>query len=126
MADDGTRIIRQEDGHIFGISEFGTPTGKPLFYFHGFPGSRLEARIIHQLAWRHQIRVIAVDRPGYGKSSYQPQRRLSHWSRDIGDIAAALELDRFSILGVSGGAPYAAACARFMPCLLYTSDAADE
>ncbi|BCA80347.1 alpha/beta hydrolase [Desulfuromonas sp. AOP6] len=115
MADDGTRIIRQENGHIFGISEFGTPTGKPLFYFHGFPGSRLEARIIHQLAWRHQIRVIAVDRPGYGKSSYQPQRRLSHWSRDIGDIADALELDRFSILGVSGGAPYAAACARFMP-----------
>lgn len=115
MADDGTHIIRQEDGQIFGISEFGTPTGKPLFYFHGFPGSRLEARLVHQQARRHQIRVIAVDRPGYGKSSYQPRRRLMDWPRDIQRIADTLELDRFSVLGVSGGAPYAAACAHFLP-----------
>ncbi|MDW7644115.1 MAG: alpha/beta hydrolase [Desulfuromonadales bacterium] len=115
MEDDRTHIVLQKDGRRFGLSEFGAPTGKPLFYFHGFPGSRLEARLVHEVARRQHIRLIAVDRPGYGQSSYQPHRRLAHWPRDIAAIADILELDRFSVLGVSGGAPYAVACARFMP-----------
>jgi len=115
MTDDATRIIQHKAGRPFGLSEFGAPRGKPLFYFHGFPGSRLEARLIHSLAQRHQIRVLAVDRPGYGRSPYQSGRQLRDWPRDIRGIADALEIERFSVLGVSGGAPYAAACARFLP-----------
>lgn len=121
MANDDTHIVLPKDGRRFGLSEFGAPKGKPLFYFHGFPGSRLEARLVHEQACRQQIRLIAVDRPGYGQSAYQPGRRLAHWPRDIAAIADTLKLDRFSVLGVSGGAPYAAACARFMPERLITT-----
>jgi pimeloyl-ACP methyl ester carboxylesterase len=57
------------------------------------------------------LRLIAPDRPGYGLSDYQPGRRISDWPRDVLGLADGLSLDRFAVLGISGGAPYAVACA---------------
>ena len=57
------------------------------------------------------VRLIALDRPGMGLSDYQPRRTLVDWPDDVGQVAAALGLDRFAVLGISGGGPYAAACA---------------
>jgi pimeloyl-ACP methyl ester carboxylesterase len=59
--------------------------------------------------------LIAADRPGYGLSTFQPQRRLVDWPQDIAQLADALELDHFGVLGVSGGGPYALACAHALP-----------
>jgi pimeloyl-ACP methyl ester carboxylesterase len=61
------------------------------------------------------IRLIAIDRPGVGLSSFQPNRRLSDWPADVDALADELELVRFSVLGYSGGGPYAAACAARIP-----------
>jgi pimeloyl-ACP methyl ester carboxylesterase len=55
--------------------------------------------------------LIAPDRPGYGLSDYQPGRRISDWPGDMLELADRLSLDRFAVLGISGGAPYAIACA---------------
>jgi pimeloyl-ACP methyl ester carboxylesterase len=57
------------------------------------------------------VRLIALDRPGMGLSDFQPGRTFVDWPADVIQLAEALELDRFAVLGISGGGPYAAACA---------------
>jgi pimeloyl-ACP methyl ester carboxylesterase len=109
------RQITLADGRRLAYCEYGVPQGKPVFYFHGWPGSRLEARLAAPTARRFNARLIAVDRPGFGRSDFKKRRTLSDWPEDIGQLADALGLDRFSVAGVSGGGPYALACARHIP-----------
>ncbi len=83
--------------------------------FHGTPGSRLE-RIFSEPALRDSsIRLIVVERPGYGLSGFQNDRTLLDWPHEIIRLADRLKLDRFSVAGFSGGGPYAAACACKIP-----------
>ena len=107
--------ITLRDGRLLGFAEFGDRQGKPVFYFHGFPGSRLEARLADRISRESKIRFIGIDRPGYGLSSFRPGRTFVDWADDVVELADALGVDRFSILGVSGGGPYAAACACKIP-----------
>lgn len=109
------RRIRLADGRRLGYAEYGDPEGKPVFYCHGFPASRLEAALLDAAARRTGVRVIAADRPGYGLSDFQPHRRIGDWPGDVVELADALGINRFSIIGVSGGGPYALACARKIP-----------
>lgn len=103
------------DGRVLGYAEYGSPTGFPLVYFHGFPSSRLEGWGLGSIPYRHGLRVIVPDRPGFGLSSFQPGRRISDWPADVQALASHLGLSRFAILGASGGGPYAVACARGLP-----------
>lgn len=103
------------DGRTLSYAESGRPAGRPLFYFHGFPGSRLEVALADKAAVRAGFRVIALDRPGIGGSTCQKGRGLLDWPRDVAAFADAIGFDRISILGVSGGAPYALACAVAIP-----------
>src|SRR5262249_12848694 len=50
-----------------------------------------------------------------GLSTYQRHRRTLDWPDDVLRLADALDIERFSILGMSGGAPYVAACAYKIP-----------
>ena len=52
--------------------------------------------------------AIAPDRPGYGLSTFQKARTLAGWSRDVAELAGHLGLDRFAVVGISGGGPHAA------------------
>jgi pimeloyl-ACP methyl ester carboxylesterase len=63
---------------------------------------------------RH-VRVIAPDRPGAGGSDPQPRRRLLDWPNDVRALADSLRIERFAVAGLSGGGPYAAACAWALP-----------
>jgi pimeloyl-ACP methyl ester carboxylesterase len=103
------------DGRRLSFVEFGDRQGKPLFYFHGFPGSRLEAKLAEKISLSTHVRFIGIDRPGYGSSSFKPRRTIIDWADDVARLADALGIDHFSILGVSGGGPYAAACACKIP-----------
>ena len=107
--------VRLCDGRTLGYAEYGDPAGKPVFFFHGFPGSRLEAAMGHDAAAKHGGRLICIDRPGFGLSDFKPGRTLLDWPEDVTDLAAALGIDRFGVAGVSGGGPYVAACAYAMP-----------
>jgi pimeloyl-ACP methyl ester carboxylesterase len=104
------RRVTLHDGRRIAIADFGTSTGAPVFYFHGFPGSRLEAGLVHHAAVDRRVRLVALDRPGYGHSDFRPHT-LADWPDDVVEVADALGLGRFAILGVSGGAPFALACA---------------
>lgn len=109
---DEIRSVRLRDGRRLAYAEFGEPAGRPAFYFHGFPGSRKEGALIDRPAKAHGVRVIAVDRPGYGGSDPRAGRSLLDWADDVSELADALALERFLVIGASGGGPYVAACAR--------------
>ena len=106
--------VRLEDGRTLACLELGDPAGPPVLYFHGYPGSRLEGRVAAAAAARLGVRLLAVDRPGFGESTYQAGRSIRGWAADIHALADRLTLGRFSIVGVSGGAPYALACAALL------------
>ena len=109
------QILKLRDGRILGYAEYGDPRGKPLFYFHGWPSSRLNAEIYDSHAKRLHIRIIAPDRPGFGISEYKKDRTLLDWPDDVVALADSLGVRKFAIVGVSGGGPYAAACAYRIP-----------
>lgn len=107
------RTINLGDSRTLGYAEFGEPDGKPLIFFHGFPGSRLdwtlicdERRLSETGTW-----VIAPDWPGFGLSDHKRNRTMSDWPDDVLELADSLGFERFAVLGISGGGPYAAACA---------------
>jgi pimeloyl-ACP methyl ester carboxylesterase len=82
-----------------------------IFAFHGLPGSRLQVHPDESIARNAGARVIHVERPGFGLSDAAPGRRLRDWADDIGKLADHLQVEHFAITGVSGGGPFACACA---------------
>ena len=107
--------VTLDDGRRLGWYQFGKPSGRPAFYFHGFPGSGVEARWGHGAATTASVRLIGLDRPGFGRSSFDSGRTILGWADDVLAVADALDIARFSVLGMSGGAPYALACAARLP-----------
>lgn len=107
--------VRLADGRNLAFADYGPAAGKPVIAFHCTPGSRLERICGSDLLTALNVRLIVVDRPGYGLSDFQEHRRLLDWPDDISQLADALSLDRFSILGFSGGGAHAAACAFKIP-----------
>jgi pimeloyl-ACP methyl ester carboxylesterase len=111
MPGDGTGFaIDIPGGRLLGVAEYGRPGGRPVLYFHGLSGSRLEASLADHAADDLGVRLIAIDRPGMGLSDFLPDRRIPDIASDAARIADALGLGRFAVLGVSAGAPYALAC----------------
>lgn len=98
-------------GVQLGYACYGDEHGLPVFYFHGLPGSRREAQMFHRACADHGVRLLAVDRPGYGLSAPIAASPLQRWPRLIAALADTLGIARFHVLGLSGGAPYALACA---------------
>ncbi len=109
------RFLGLPDGRKLGHTEFGDPSGIPIFAFHGTPGSRFMFRLVHDSARRLGLRLIAPDRPGFGISDFQENRTLADWTQDVRALADKLGLDRFGLAGISGGGPYVAACAALLP-----------
>lgn len=105
------------DGRHLGYSEYGESDGHPVFYFHGTPSARVEWELFgtDELTSTFRLRIIAVDRPGMGLSDFQRNRRMTDWPGDVTALADHLSLDRFGVIGFSGGTAYAAACALQIP-----------
>lgn len=67
------------------------------------------------MLYRLGVRLITFDRPGYGDSDRLPGRPVAHAAADVETIADALDLAEFAVVGRSGGAPHALACAALLP-----------
>jgi pimeloyl-ACP methyl ester carboxylesterase len=96
------------------VESWGAPTGTPVFLLHGTPGSRSGPRPRASVLYRLGIRLISYDRPGYGDSSRLPGRKVADAAGDVGAIADHLGIDRFGVVGRSGGGPHALACAALL------------
>ncbi len=110
-----TRIMDLPDGRELAWLELGDAGDPAVFVLHGSPGSRLQVSFDEGAVTAAGVSLIAVDRPGYGHSSYQRDRRLTDVASDIACLADHLHLRRFSVVGISGGGPHAAACACVLP-----------
>jgi pimeloyl-ACP methyl ester carboxylesterase len=87
-----------------------------VLLFHGVPSCRLEATVhLPSLRKRSDIRVLAVDRPGFGQSDPAADICFEAWPTDVAALADALGVKQFSLIASSGGAPYALAVARAFP-----------
>lgn len=114
MASEGNVVLA--DGRNMTYAEYGAPDGRPVIYFHGTPSSRLEPLLLGDDYFaRLGLRIIAPDRPGMGRSSFQPHRSFAQWPVDVLALADALALETFSVLGYASGGAYAAACAASIP-----------
>ncbi len=110
-----TNIITLADGRSLAYSEFGDKNGRALFFFHGGNDSRLAGQLLDKTASAAGIRLIAPDRPGYGRSNFHPKRQLLDWPDDMAQLADHLKIDRFALMGHSGGGPHVAAVAYKLP-----------
>jgi pimeloyl-ACP methyl ester carboxylesterase len=107
--------LRLADGRIASWFAYGPPTGIPVFFFHGWPGSGAQGYFLEEAAQELGVRLISPERPGFGLASPQPYRTFADWPADVSAIADHLGISSFSIMGVSGGGPYALACAALIP-----------
>jgi pimeloyl-ACP methyl ester carboxylesterase len=87
--------------------------GHPVFWFHGLPGSRISVLNLSKISG--PLKLIGVDRPGFGLSTFTPQRRMSDFAQDVTFLADQLKIDKFAVVGWSGGGHYAITLAALLP-----------
>lgn len=110
-----THSIPIPGGRKIAVESYGDPQGAPVFFFHGWPSSRWQGALGDRVAAEEGIRFLAVDRPGVGHSDLHIGRRLLDMPEAITAIADHFAFREFHVAGVSGGGPYAAACAWALP-----------
>lgn len=115
MNDRLNQQVRLHDGRILGYADLGDPKGIPVFHFHGGNSSRFEGLHMDRAAQKKGVRLICPDRPGIGLSTFKPGRKVSDWPDDVSNLADELKMERFGVYGISGGGPYALACAWKIP-----------
>jgi pimeloyl-ACP methyl ester carboxylesterase len=103
------------DGRALTYAQHGDLGGRPVIVMHGTPGSRIGPIPRASRLYLQGIRLIAYDRPGYGGSDRLPARDVTHAAADVADLADELGLERVAVVGRSGGAPHALACAALLP-----------
>jgi pimeloyl-ACP methyl ester carboxylesterase len=102
--------------HVYdAVPDRPAPDAPVVFWHPGTPQSGLLTGPLERLLVRSGARLIAHDRPGYGSSTPQPGRDVAAVTTDVADIADELGVDRFAVLGASGGGPHALACGALLP-----------
>ncbi|WP_433206670.1 alpha/beta fold hydrolase [Dactylosporangium sp. CS-047395] len=100
----------RDDGRKVAYQVAGAPDGFPVFLMHGTPGCRIGPRPRSISLYRHGIRLVCYDRPGYGRSDRREGRDVADAAHDVEAVADQLGLERFAVVGRSGGGPHALAC----------------
>lgn len=111
----GDDHVRLAAGRRLGYRIYGFPDGRPVYFFHGFPGSRLQAALLHRQALAAGVALVAFDRPGFGLSDPATAPAVDSLASDVFELADALGHRRFAVVGVSCGGPHALAAARLGP-----------
>jgi pimeloyl-ACP methyl ester carboxylesterase len=101
--------VELADGRVLHVYDTG---GGPLavLWHHGTPNIGAPPAPLFAAASRLGIRWVSHDRPGYGGSTARPGRDVASAAADASAVADALGIDRFAVMGHSGGGPHALAC----------------
>lgn len=109
------RSVTTSDGRTLTVREGGDPEGFPVLSISGTPGSSTLYEPHVRDAAERGIRLFSYDRPGYGGSTRQKDRKVTDCAADIAAVCDALGIQRFCVWGISGGGPHALAAAALMP-----------
>lgn len=109
--------ITLRDGRSLAYAEWGDPLGRPVVKFHGMPATRLQCPDADATT-AAGVRLITVDRPGYGWSDPKPGSSLLGWADDYAELHTQLDLPPCPVMGWSGGGGYALACAFRLPAIV--------
>jgi pimeloyl-ACP methyl ester carboxylesterase len=111
------RDLQLDDGRTLRVHDTGADAAASftLIWHHGSPqtGALLEPLV--SAAAERAIRLLSYGRPGYGGSSLRPGRDVASAAADVARIADAFGIDRFAVMGASGGGSHALACAALLP-----------
>jgi pimeloyl-ACP methyl ester carboxylesterase len=100
-------VVTLRDGRRIGFAEYGPPQGRPVLWFHGTPGARRQVPPTARVAAdERNIRIVALERPGVGASTPHAYDSILDWADDVEECVDQLGIDRFGIVGLSGGGPY--------------------
>lgn len=110
-----TSVLRVGDDRQLAYIRSPRPGSRHVLFLHGTPGSRLFRPPDPMLPAGLDIDLVTVDRPGYGRSTRLPHRTLLDWPADAAALADHLGWGRFRVMGISGGGPFALACAHRLP-----------
>ena len=109
-------VLTLPDGRRLGYRVRGDRSGRPILYFHGQPGSRMEVEVIpDDVLVRAGAFIIGFDRPGMGRSDLVPARDMLLDLPDAIALLDHLEVARAGVIGVSAGGPWAFAFAATYP-----------
>jgi pimeloyl-ACP methyl ester carboxylesterase len=110
--------VRLTDGRVLHTYDTGPrtgPSGLTVLWHHGSPQSGALPDPLRAAAADRGIRLLGYGRPSYGGSSPQPGRSIGSAAGDVAQIVDAIGIDRFAVMGASGGGPHALACAALLP-----------
>ncbi len=99
------RLLRP-DGRTVAWSECGVRAGRPVLRLPGTPGSRFSLQADETLWIERGLRVIVVERPGFGVSTRLPGRGFAEPADDLAAILDHLGIERIPVYGGSGAAPH--------------------
>jgi pimeloyl-ACP methyl ester carboxylesterase len=109
-------VVRVGRRRVLGYAEFGDPAGRLVLWHHGTPGARRQIPLpARRAAERLGLRLVSVERPGVGDSTDHHYRRIRDWAADAATVVDHLGHETFAAAGLSGGGPYALACAHEFP-----------
>ncbi|MFF3291909.1 alpha/beta fold hydrolase [Streptomyces sp. NPDC003023] len=106
---DGRRL------HVYDTGAGDSDNRLVVFWHHGTPNIGAPPEPLFPAADRLGIRWVSYDRPGYGGSTPRPGRNVASVAADVARIADELGIDRFAVMGHSGGGPHALACGALLP-----------
>ncbi|SFS01855.1 Pimeloyl-ACP methyl ester carboxylesterase [Halomicrobium zhouii] len=113
--EDECSTVRTDEGRTIAYAEYGTPGGAPVVFFHGTPGSGVLGELFHSAARESDVRVLAIDRPGYGRSDGWSGRTLADTERFVLPVLDDAGVASAKVVGFSGGGPHALALAATSP-----------
>ena len=108
-------LFKLSNSHIIAFEEYGDPSGEPWLYFHEGGNSRLECAFFHSAAKARGLRLLAIDRPGIGGSSFYRTDSASAFARDALELSDRLQINQFSVLSHGSGGVFGLALAHLAP-----------